>query len=297
MAVGRFLDWISGTVVRLMGPSPEDRAAGFELATSTRHFTRRTKEVVDDKLSFTATLMRAGEVEAANRLLAEVEQDVLAEEAVLMERVAEVKAERSLDRRAVTRLRLARAMAVAMLGSTVLASSAVGMAVVGLFRDESGELGRRFDIDEVQGDPLNTFYRRGQIKHLNVAGVDLKMTPSELRRYRQLTAGGVTDEDGLESFLLGLLPTPLAEKVHLALVMASEQLPEPVKEETAALSESLNKERKNATDDKPEDQETPDPADNPSPEPSPSESDKNGENPDDEGDSQDLPIGQGDSAL
>jgi hypothetical protein len=274
-----------------MGPSAEDRAAGFELATSTRRYARRTKEVVDDKLSFTATLMRAGEVEAASRLLAEVEQDVLEEEAALLERVAEVKVARSMDRKPVTRLRLARAMAVAMLGSTLLASSAVGMAVVGLFRDDGGvEFRRPPGSDDTQGEPLHAFYRNREMKHLQVAGVNMRMTPSELRRYRKLTLGGVTDEDGLETFLLGLLPAPLAEKVQLALVMASEQLPDPVEDDVAVVSTRLNNERKNATGDKPGEDETPEPTEEESPEPSPSNSNKSDEKPDDEGDSRDVPI-------
>src|SRR5687768_14689721 len=80
-------------------PSEQDRADSLELAVSARRFSRRTQAVLDDKLSFSATLMRAGEVEAANRLLAEVGEEVLTEEVALLERVNEVKAARSVGGR------------------------------------------------------------------------------------------------------------------------------------------------------------------------------------------------------
>jgi hypothetical protein len=276
-------------VWRLLGPSDEDRAAGFELAVSTRHFARRAQKVVDDKLSFSATLMRAGEVEAANRLLAEVEHEVLQEEAALLEKVAEVKVAHSGDRKPVTRLRLARAMAVAMLGSTVLASSAVGMAVVGLFRDDNAaQVGTPPGRDDGESGRLHAKSNGAKVERL-VAGVKLKMTGSELRRFRQLTTGGVTDQEGLESFLLGILPTPLAEKVQMALILASEQLPAPIKQEIKEASIRLNDERKKATGDEPDAKKT-EPPEEESPEPSPSDDGKGDDQEDEDGDSEDLPI-------
>lgn len=292
MGLARFLDDFNRSVWRLIGPSQEDKAAGFELAVSTRDFARRTQEVVDDKLSFSATLLRAGEVEAANRLLAEVESEVLQEEVALLEKIAEVSVAGSNERKPATRLRLARALAVAMLGSTLLASSAVGMAVVGLFRDDKpAQIGN--PPESVGGRTFVADGRTVGFRHmkLNVAGVDMKLTPSEMRRYRELTSGGVSDADELESFLLGVLPTPLAEKVHSALVTVKQQLPQPIKEELNAAATVVNKERKKADEQKPSPEKSSSPQeDDDSPDPSPSGSDDGEKKDDEDGDSQDLPI-------
>ena len=291
MGLARFLDDFNRSVWRLLGPSEEDKAAGFELAVSTRHFARRTQEVVDDKLSFSATLLRAGEVEAANRLLAEVESEVLQEEVALLEKVAEVSVAHANERKPVTRLRLARALAVAMLGSTLLASSAVGMAVAGLFReDQPAQIGN--PPESLGGRTFVADGRTVGFRHmkLNVAGIDMKLTPSELRRYRELTSGGVTDSDELESFLLGVLPTPLAEKVHSALVTVKQQLPQPIKDELNAAAAVVNKERKKADEAKPSPEKSSSSQDDNSPEPSPSGSDDEQKDEDEDGDSQDVPI-------
>lgn len=255
MALRRYANVIDRVVGGLRITDEADRAAGFEIAVASRHFTRRTKEVVDDKLSFSATLMRAGEVEAANRLLAEVEDEVLNEEAALLEKVNEVKVARALDRPPVTRMRLARVLAVAVLGSSLLASSAVGMAVAGLFRDRDNNVleapgetrnGRR--ADEVRGVRLAL-----GMKQIRVAGVPMRLTRAELRQYQELTSGGAIDEDRLETFLLSVLPAPLAEKVHVALVVASKATPDDLEQSVAAFSHKVNEERKKATDDRNDD--------------------------------------------
>lgn len=247
-------------------PSEADVAAGYQLAVSARRFSRRTKEVVDDKLTFSAALMRAGEVEEANRLLVEVERDVRDEEAALIEKVNEIKVARSIDRPPLTRVRLARALAAAAIGSSILMFSAVGMAVTGLFRDAEGgavaapEAGR---LQSRAGFMADTEMR--VVATRRIAGVDVQMTAGQLKTYRRLTSGG--DEQGLESFLLGLLPDELARKVHYALVTAMEALPAPVADETAVLSKRLNKERQKATENEAS-EEASESQDEPSPEPS-----------------------------
>lgn len=287
MATGGLFSNLSAAAWRLFGPSREDRAAGFELAVSTRHFARRTKRVVDDKLSFSATLMRAGEVEAANRLLSEVEDDVLAEEAALMERVAEVKVARSLERPPTTRVRLARALAVAMLGSAVLASSAVGMAVVGLFRNEGAEVvtdagARKWRAGLFEARQANA------LRNVWIAGVRLALSPSEFSRLDELTRGEV-DKDRLETFLLRLLPPPLAEKVSSALVLASETIPAEIEEPMIVASVRVNQERKKANEESRKAGAADDEAEQPSP--SPSENPSPSESGDDEGDDEGgLPI-------
>ena len=113
----------------------EEEKATYELTASARRFSRRAKHVVDDKLSFSATLMRAGEVEAANRLLEEAEQDVRVEEAALIEKMNEVKIARANKRERITRVRLARLLAVSLAGSMLMGFSALGMAAAGFVQD------------------------------------------------------------------------------------------------------------------------------------------------------------------
>ena len=267
-------------------PSEEDRADSFELAVSARRFSRRTQAVLDDKLSFSATLMRAGEVEAANRLLAEVGEEVLSEEVALLERVNEVKAARSVKAdhaEAITRGRLARTLAVAMLGASLFAFSAAGAAVAGLFTDGDQAI-HGSDPTDPKTMALNEDRVMGtrQVKLLN--NVSLSMTAAQFRKYSRLTDGRI-DEQGLESFLLGFLPADLAEKVHFALMTGMNTLPQPISEEVTLASEQLSeskditpasKERRQESpggDETPapnKDEPTPSPSESPKEEPSPS---------------------------
>ena len=290
MGFQRYFDAIDRLACRLAGPSAEDRAAGLELAVASRRFSRRAKSVVDDKLSFSATLMRAGEVEAANRLLAEVERDVRTEEAALIEVVNEVKIEREMNRKPYTRLALARMLAAAMLGSTLLATSAVGMAVAGLFEQNPA------DVDPADGDVAIAAQRdrvRGmrltaRTKRVKIAGVPMNMTAAELDRFRELTSGNVDDER-LETFLLALLPPELAAKVQLAIEAAYDVMPEEIEEPIIVLSERANEKRKEATEEPAEEA-----SEEPSASPSPSDDDGSSQEPrdddDEEGDSSGLPI-------
>ena len=274
-------------------PSEADRAAGLELAVSARRFSRRTQAVVDDKLSFSATLMRAGEVEAAQRLLAEVEREVLDEEAALIERVNEVKFARSIERDKMTRGRLARTLAVAMLGSSLLAFSVAGAAVVGLFKDDKAIHGSDPDANDgalvagSRGPKLGT----RDVRVLD--NVSLAMTNAQFRRFTKLTSGDIDglDERQLELFLMGLLPPALAEKIHYALVSGLDTLPDPVADDVVAASHEIEQVRASASrpadedngttagDDPGEADETPEPTPEPSdtepsddPTPSPNES-------------------------
>lgn len=298
MELRRYVDVIDRFVGGLVPADKDDRAAGFEIAVASRHFSRRTQAVVDDKLSFSATLMRAGEVEAAKRLLAEVENDVLNEEAALLEKVNEVKVARAIERPRVTRMRLARALAVAVLGSSLLASSAVGMAVAGLFRDQDSNV---FDAPGDARDGRRAAETRGAgrsvvaLEKISVAGVPMRLTRAELRQFDQLTSGSI-DEDRLETFLLSVLPAQLAEKVHLALVVAAEATPKEIKEPLGELSRKAENEREKATEKQNGAQDPADeqPAGDDEASPSPSggsRDDKDSKDPEDGGDdSGDLPI-------
>lgn len=230
-----------------------DRAQGHELAASARRFSRRTKKVVDDKLSFLATLMRAGELDAANRLLAEVERDVRTEEAALIESVNEVKAARALRRDRVTRVRLARTLAAAMLGASLLAFSAVGISLAGLFRDANRSQGvfvgpaeERLGNTHLRSDDARKSVSRRARKHrVRIGGVTVKLTDSQLLTYKKLTSGEV-DASGLDALLLGL-PAPLAARVHDLLVAAGKIRPNvrpAAKDVVAAVAEKVEKAKK-----------------------------------------------------
>ncbi len=202
----------------------DDEDAGFELATSARRFSRRTKAVVDDKLSFSATLMRAGEVDAANRLLAEVESDVRTEEAALIERVNEVKTAAAVRRDRVTRVRLARTLVAATIGVSLMSFSAIGMAIAGWLEDRD----RQADVLAAQaqfGRPAPEAERLTEVagkriseRKIKIAGVriDNKLSAAELRTLNRLTAA--SDGDGIEQLLLGVLSPDLARKVREVLV-------------------------------------------------------------------------------
>jgi hypothetical protein len=276
-----------------ISPDSSDSAASFELAVASRRFSRRTKAVVDDKLSFSATLMRAGEVEAATRLLAEVERDVLDEEAALLERVNEVTVARTIARERITRGRLVRLLAVATVGSSLLAFSAAGMAVVGLFKNDPRTIQRGTEGIEARPTLAQRAVMRaegtGDVRRVQVGGIEFQLTSSELREYRELASKG--DEEGLENFLLSVLPTPLAERVHDALVTVFAAAPEPVEEGVVHFSHRANETREEVTEDEGEESSAEDDErdrswrdrwgnddddDEPEPTPSPDESDDDG---------------------
>ena len=265
-------------------PSESDRADSLELAVSARRFSRRTQAVVEDKLSFSATLMRAGEVEAANRLLAEVGEEVLSEEVALLERMNEVKVARSMKTEpTMTRGRLARTLAVAMLGASLFAFSAAGAAVAGLFRDNDRAI---HGADPGSGDETRVALQGDRVmgtRQVKVLGnVSLPMTAAQFRKYTKLTSGSI-DEKELELFLLQLLPASLAEKVQYALVTGLDVLPEPVRESIVAAVDRLPQPRQQ---DSPSDEasqpaaeRSEEPKTEPTPEPNPEPSDS----PSDEG--------------
>lgn len=182
---------------------PNDEIDGFELAASARTFSNATREIVDDKLSFSAALMRAGEVDEANRILAEVEHEVRNEEAVLLEKMNEVSARRAVGRAYMTRNRLVRLLATAMVGAGLLGMSAMGMAVAGMFdeRDRVRPEGRRgAQVADAAGP-------RPSKKKVMLGDVALKLSKKDLRTLRALTTGTV-DAATLEHFLSTDLDLP-----------------------------------------------------------------------------------------
>jgi hypothetical protein len=258
--------------------------AGYELAVSARNFSRNTQAVVDDKLNFSATLMRAGEVSAANRLLEEFERDVREEEAALIERVNEVKMAEAVRRDGLTRVRLARMLTVALIGSSLLSFSAAGMALAGLLKDrasnESADTVRVRLADRQDGDTdasQGRAQKHGSLRHVRIGDVKLLLTASQLRTIREL--GGTIDASELQG-IIELLPQPLADKVQQAIVVAAETVDE-ARETVAATDESELKmkfkrkarQAEKAAEAQSEEEATPapEPSEEPTEEPSPEE--------------------------
>lgn len=261
---------------------PDDRADGFELATSAREFSQATRKVVDEKLTFTAALLRAGEVDEANRILAEVEHDVRIEEAALLEKMNEVSTKRA-SRSQLTRFRLVRMFATAMVGAGLLGVSAMGMAVAGMF-DERERADQRHE--RRRHARLAQAHDGKRVKKVVIGGVALKLSKRDLATFRRLTTGSV-DAQVLEKFLAADLDLP-PDAVHntLASVLATpKNVVADVKKKVTTTTSSATTEagqvvaviKKKAAKTKKtssqvqEPQESPEPSPSPSPEESPSE--------------------------
>jgi hypothetical protein len=281
----------------IAAPGPEEEAASFELAASARRFSDTTKSVVDDKLSFSATLMRAGEVEAANRLVAEVHEEVIAEEVALIERVNEVKVAQAIRRERMTRMRMARLLATALLGSGLLASSAIAAAVSGVLADRAksevvgspGTVARAAD-EGARADAGRRHANRNRERRVNIAGVSVGMSASEIRRYKLLTSTE-SDEAGLE-FLLTILPDEVAEKVESA--MATTTQAAATSEEAVAAPRIVEKAKKKAAKAeqaaKAEEEADEEPTDQPTEEEDPNGDEGDEGDGEDEGDEGGLPV-------
>ena len=307
MGIRRFItdlgDLRRGVVALFEEEGEADDRASYRLAMSAQKFTRQTKEVVDDKLAFSATLMRAGEVSAANRLLEEFERDVRNEEAALIETVNEVKVAESMRRERTTRVRLARTLAAATLGSALLTFSAAGMAVAGYLRDrtitQSRPQVRTADVSVPLTEKVKAPHR--SMRRLRIGDVHLVLTKSQFAKLRALTGGGSIDETGLRD-LLSVLPQSLADRLSEAIGAASTQADEVTSTLETVASEAvkeLPKHHHAAKAEAPSDEEAEQPPSDQdqdaSPEPKQSPDDdstpKDGDGGDDDGDGQSpLPL-------
>ena len=190
-----------------------DSEAAYDLAVTTHRFSQRARAMVDDKLSTSAALMRAGEVAEAQRLLAEAEEDLRAEETELMRQVEELESFRSLHKPRVvviehpTRASLFRALTVGAAASVVIAMATMGGAVIGLFEPNSPI--RRVtipQIDRVEGQAARTIQsaaaRRGVSVLIN--GVEVVLTRAEWRALKKAQRDG--DEEALNDLLSEIAP-------------------------------------------------------------------------------------------
>ncbi|HVF54403.1 MAG TPA: hypothetical protein VNC78_12480 [Actinomycetota bacterium] len=263
----------------LQGDDGEERRASYELAVSARRFSRSARRVVDDKLAFSATLMRAGEVHAAHRLLEEVEREVRTEEAALLERVNEVTIAHVARRERMTRVRLARTLAVAMLGSSVMAFSAAGMAVAGMFQDRAeshspiaaerdDERERRIAAAPAPSDSSV----HGAIQNVKIKGKNVMLTESDLLLVEQLASGDVTFASVEQ--ILNMLPAQVRNMI------ANVNDATPARETADKILRAIAKQkRKDRAEEPPATAPTEQPSQQPSEQPTPQPSEEPSEKP------------------
>jgi len=253
----------------------DDEAARSAVTASARRFSRRTRRTLDDKLTFTATLMRAGEVEAANHMLAEVERDVRSEEAALIETVNEAHAVRAARSAHMTRLRLARLVAVAMLGSVLMAGSAVGMTLVRMLEDRASS--SRVSIAAFQiGSSISSAERgalpRGlapRTQTFRIGALKVRLDASQARAYELIASGRVGGSE-LEA-LLALLPREVQDVLTTAATTVAKTDPSAAEEAVETVVRDVKKKAKAEEQPKAEEEEP-----EPSPEPSPSDGESGG---------------------
>jgi len=107
MCIGRFRRELDELIKECSRAARDEDAATFELTRYARVFSQHAREVADDKLAFSATLVRAGEVEAARRLIHDLEKDMREQQVELTAKLDEVRAAAATKKAKVTRLRLA----------------------------------------------------------------------------------------------------------------------------------------------------------------------------------------------
>lgn len=257
-----------------------DEWARFELARSASSFSRRTQKVVDHTVSLSATLMRAGEVEEANRLLAEAEREVRTEEAALIETVNEVKAAGEIRKRRMSRLRLAKAFATATLSASMFVTSAFGVVLARSVIEDEPTVTDANDQTLRVAKPVERVSGLRNVELL--PGVKVKMTKAELKVFERLAGGG--DKDALRDFLEGKIPMGLIAQVEAALLSIGDVVAQRTEEVAKAVPKIIEEPKEPSQPAKAEEpKEEPDPAPSetpseqeeepePTPEPQPSPS-------------------------
>ena len=268
----------------------EEEKAAFELAASAYRFSRDTKASVDDKLSFSATLMRAGEIQAATRLIVELEDDVREEEVALVEVINEVHAARSLRREKITRLRLARVLVTSMLGACIMGFSAMGIGAAGMFADRAAapkpaRVAVSSNVDR-SGRGNGAPARARKLRHVRIGGTLVALNKVQLGVLRDLQKGKI-DPESLEEFLASL-PSEVVDSVRMMFLSVTTPVEEAVTETVGSTSDASTKGPDAAT--KPVKETKEDPPDGPENPPPPTQNTNNTDTPGTLKDTKGLPL-------
>ena len=190
--------------------SAAEQRERLALARSTTQFCQKSKQVVDGTMSLSAVLMRAGEVDEAQRLLAEVDRDVAHEKAALLEVMNEVNQKKAERSHRMTRLRLAKLLVSAVLGASLMTFSAFGVALANYFTDRvsAGEAEAPSVASAVPAPDASRVLRRVEL----APGLKVQLTPEQFEEYERLSSAA-GDSAELESFLRDMLPAGMLEKV------------------------------------------------------------------------------------
>lgn len=205
----------------------------YELAVAARAYSRRTKQILDDKLTFAAALMRAGEAHEAAQVLEGVEADLRTEHEEL--RAGSFHGPPAVEPVAP---RVATGVLVIALACTsVLGASAAGIAVTDALRDRGSpslarELqpgagshdGRAGHAGRTAAGKTTSRERSDTVKRLRIAGVSFTLNHSQMQRFITLTNAPRMDRQGLTSFLLEVLPPAAAQRVNDSLLASAHQV-------------------------------------------------------------------------
>jgi hypothetical protein len=228
MWMGRFrreLDELSQECARA---AREEEAATFELARFARAFSKSAREVADDKLAFSATLVRAGEVGAAQRLIHDLEKDVREQQAAIAEKFDQARSAAATRRATMTRLRLARTLAVAVLAAWLLSFSAAGMTVASFVADmdddsaggSSTRSGSR--LTKSADGPRAAVTRSIRLPD----GTRVMLTQDQFRRIKSLSANPNLDTNELERLLIDLVGPRVAAQLAVAIAGIANEAPQ-----------------------------------------------------------------------
>jgi hypothetical protein len=193
-----------------------DSQAAYDLAVTTHRFSKRAQAMVDDKLSLSAALMRAGEVDEARRLLAEAEEDLRSEEDALLRQIEELGNFRDMHRQKVvvierdriSRSSLMRTLAVAVAFSAVVAVATMGGAVIGLFEQRPQIKGVQIEptIDNADISRSRSISpaaaKRGITVRIN--GIRVVLTRAEWRALKRAQRSG--DDEAVTDLLGTIAP-------------------------------------------------------------------------------------------
>ena len=248
MWVGRLRHELEKLRRECAGAERDEERATFELTRSARAFSQNARKVGDDKLAFSATLMRAGEVEAARRLIDDFEQEVREEQAALSGQIDRAKVAAATRRAKMTRLRLARTLAVALLTAGILSFSIAGATVASFLADlsdhsgdgSSTRAGSRF------GQTASPLHRAAATRSIRLAdGTRVTLTQDEFRRLKSLSANPNLEPLELRRLLIQLvgqrLATRLASSIASSIAKGAEQAAE-VGTRAGSVESGVNKE-------------------------------------------------------